>query len=187
MTDKMDGLIPDIKMDLHVQQIANSDYKLVHWDKNSSHLRLGVIETEYNAKYVGEFSIKNGSKGFINAPCSVFYNEKPHPQGSNYFAFLYRPSPLLNGQEAGNWVITDAISAADNVWTGVFNEETGQILYSAYRHDYQTVDGVMADGGAEYLRSSNHPSMRFKIVDGEIVLLFKEQHQKLLEDKRDDS
>lgn len=163
------------KILLNEKPIANADYKLVHWDKNSEALNFAIVEEQYKAKYIGEFTVKAVGGGWVNMPCSLFYTEKAHPEGSNYFALVYKYDPFT---EKSNWVITDGISAAENTWNGILNPKTGQILYSAYRHDYQTLDSYMADGGADYMRFSGDPGnvVSFKIVDGEIVLLKDEEN-----------
>jgi hypothetical protein len=110
----------------------------------------------YKAKYIGEFSVAGLGGGFANLPVSIFYQQEAHPRGSNWFGLYFNHLDKL--------MITDGKSAVDNIWVGVLNEKTNEILYSAYRHDYQVYGDLMADGGAEYTKSSVHPHINFKIV-----------------------
>lgn len=119
-----------------------------------------IIEEEYNAKYIGEFCYKNGKQGWMNQPMALFYTENPHPEGSNYLGVMTTVMP--SGKET--ILLTDGVSAAENEWYGVLNEETNEVIYSAFRHDYQVLDVLMTDGGPEYLRSSGHPHMKLTIV-----------------------
>lgn len=165
----MDGLKERDNSLLNVTPIANSEYKLVHWDSMSQFIDVAKVEQVKNAKYVGEFSLKTKDGGFSNQPALVFYQKEAHPQGSNYFALFYKFSH--KGFPA-SLMITDTLSSIEDPRVGILNERTGNILYSAYRHDYQFLDEHMIDGGAEYTRSSlNGKLVNFTIVDGEIVLL----------------
>jgi hypothetical protein len=140
---------------------GSKDYQVVHLDYLTEQLNYELVEERYKAKYVGEFSIKKPSGEWLDSPVAIFYTEVPHPEGSNYFGVL---------NKHGTVVIVDGITATLPVWNGVWNVETNTVLYSAFHHDYQAVNGLMADGGQEYLRSSVHPVKRFKIIDGLIQI-----------------
>ena len=118
-----------------------------------------VIEEKYNAKYIGEFSYKNGNQGWMNQPMALFYTENPHPDGSNYLGIFVVD---------GHIVLVDGISAAEHEWVGVLNDKTNEIIYSAFRHDYQVLGDLMADGGADYARSSCHTPVKLQIIKDEI-------------------
>jgi hypothetical protein len=140
---------------LMAHNLNGSNYVVYHHDNHG--FKLDVVEEMYKAKYVGEFTLRTKG-GWANLPVAVFYTKEKHPEGSNYFGLFIDP---FRGA-----LITNAISAVENVWNGVLNPETGEVLYSAYRHDYQTHGNLMADGGPEYLRSSMHPVVQFQIKDG---------------------
>lgn len=142
-------------------------YTLIHYDKLSEVLDYSRIEKKFNAKYIGEFSLKN--KDFwSDYPVAIFYTEKKHPEGSNYFGILFLNHFLP--EEKPSVFITNGISAAEATWTGVMNEK-GEILYSGYRHDYQVYGDLMIDGGQDYVRSSLHTLVEFKIVKDHIEII----------------
>lgn len=145
-------------MAINIRKSTCDKYAISHEDQLPIHPE--VIEEKYNAKYIGEFSYKNGSQGWINQPMALFYTENPHPDGSNYLGVL-----VTDGI-----VVVDGISAAENEWYGVLNEETNEVIYSAFRHDYQVLDKLMADGGPEYHRTSMHPHVKMNIVKDKIVV-----------------
>lgn len=144
-------------------KIENSPYTLAHNDFYDEKFYKAVSEKK-KAKYIGEFSLKTKNGSWADIPVAVFYQEDAHPQGSNYFG-LYKSILPWEGL-----MITDAIKAVDNIWTGVLNPETNEVLYSAYQHDYQVHGDLMADGGACYTRSSKHPLVTFKIDKDKIIL-----------------
>ena len=146
-----------------------NNYVISHEDQLPIHPE--VIEEKYNAKYIGEFSYKNGSQGWLNQPMALFYTEKPHPAGSNYLGVMITSTPT----EYTTTVIVNGVSAVEHVWDGVLNEETNEVIYSAFRHDYQVLGDLMADGGAEYTRSSLHTSVKLKIVKGGIEVIVPEK------------
>ena len=156
----------DAKELINYIPVENSDYKVMHLDRNAEYIDISKVCETYQASYIGEFSAKNRDGGWINLPCSLFYTEEAHPDGSNYFVLYNRPS--ISGH--GTWVIANGISAADNKWTGVLNPETGHILYSAFRHDYQSMEGVVADGGAAYFLATPTNVVDFYIKDGKVFL-----------------
>ena len=150
---------------LNVQKL-NDGYTLVHNDSLCEYIRPGVVEEKYKAKYLGEFCLR-GSGGFNNAPMQLYYAEEAHPEGSNYFALYFAFK--------GDLVITNGISAVNDSegkpikYLGVVNEDK-EILYSAFRHDYQTYGDLMCDGGREYLKSSLHSSVTFVIQGDKIIV-----------------
>ena len=77
------------------------------------------IEKKYNAKYVFEACIKDIKGKWLNFPAAIFYTEKAHPEGSNYFAMF-----MLHGHP----MIADGISAVKDVmYTGLEAEE--EVVY----------------------------------------------------------
>jgi hypothetical protein len=111
------------------------------------------IEDKYNAKYVFESCCKDRDGNWGNFPAAIFYTEKAHPEGSNYFAMFFSHRHLM---------IADGISATEKHIVGVeaFN---GDVIYSRYRHDYRTSPDktVFIDGGRDYLRSGMYETDRF--------------------------
>lgn len=104
-----------------------------------------TIEQKKNAKYVGDFCIKDRNGNWAEDPVSIFWQETPPVEGySHYFGIFFRDSAMY---------ITSGQDAADVVMDGVIAND-GEILYSRYRHDYRvSKDGsAMIDGGRDYTR-----------------------------------
>lgn len=143
--------------------IKDTNLKLVHSDSNW--LNIPYVSEHYNAKYIGEFPIKMKNGSWSNLAGKLFYQTTPHPHGSNYMMLYMHPG-------SGELFITDGIKSAQNVYDAVVDRQAGVVLYSAYRHDYQTYGSLMADGGCDYIRSNaGNEYVKFTIVDGEVVLV----------------
>lgn len=165
------------KKNLNIKDIKNSNgLKLIHNDVNG--FNIDVIEEQYKAKYVGEFCLKSKSGEWYDQAFSLFYNPTPHPQGSNYFAlyYMYDYDTLIN-DKIPKVYITDGISAVqDKQGTPVIYiaamVDDNQAIYSAYRHDSQSYNDVMIDGGRDYHRGSlGSKLINFIIEDSEIKLV----------------
>lgn len=103
------------------------------------------VEKKYKAKYVFESPLCiNGC--WNDDPSLIFYNETPHPEGSNYFA--------ISRKSGGDYVISNGLSAVDGVEIRAVRAVDGDIIYSRCRHDYRTSDdgSVSVDGGRDYFR-----------------------------------
>lgn len=111
------------------------------------------IEDKYAGTYVFESCLKDKDGKWLNFPAAIFYTEKAHPEGSNYFAMF-----MLHGHP----MIADGISATEGHIVGIkaFN---GDVIYSRYRHDYRVSSDktVFIDGGRDYLRSGMYETDRF--------------------------
>lgn len=164
--------------DFHIKQFKDSNLYLIHRDRNN--FNIAVAEEKYKATYVGEFCLKSSSGEWINQPFSIFYNPIKHPEGSNYFALYYKLETIYDVDAVdiiSTPYITNGISAVIDedsnepvVYTGVV--EDSKVLYSAYRHDFQTYKDLMMDGGRDYSRYSCDTTIQFTIVDGEVVLVW---------------
>ena len=142
---------------------------------DSSFLKKEAIETiekEYKAKYILETDLlrKDGYSGatfWANKPAAIFYTEKAHPKGSNYFALYFKGDSLM---------ITDGLPSINNV---VFQglEAEGVVEYSRYRHDYREVkNGAFVDGGRDYFRYggdnfSDYNVVKFKVVEDRLEFI----------------
>ena len=125
---------------------------------------IAKVENMYNAKYVFESCLKTKDGGWCNMPVAIFYTEKAHPQGSNYFGLYHT--------DTGEFMITDGITA-----TEPFNalQVGDDVIYSRYRHDYRTLGEGMVDGGRDYFKRSLHGTPvklhvnkdKLEVVEGE--------------------
>ncbi len=115
--------------------------------------QIADLEEKYAGTYVFESCLKDKDGKWLNFPVAIFYTEKAHPKGSNYFAMF-----MLHGYP----MIADGISATEGHIVGVkaFNNE---VIYSRYRHDYRLSSDktVFIDGGRDYLRSGMYETDRF--------------------------
>ena len=125
------------------------------------------IEDKYAAKYVFEACIKDAKGKWLNFPTAIFYTDKAHPEGSNYFAMF-----MLNG----NPMIADGITAVEDVvYTGLETED--QVVYSRYRHDFRSLNnGAYIDGGRDYFRYggdsyNDYNVVRFKVVKDRLEII----------------
>jgi hypothetical protein len=125
--------------------------------------KIAGIEQHYNAAYVIDACLKSTNGFWVDFPAAIFYTEKAHPEGSNYFAYYW--------SENDGWMITNGFNAVQGVFNG-FVFEDGELVHSRYRHDYFEHRGAMVDGGRDYVRSSACPegakAIRFQVVNGEI-------------------
>lgn len=117
---------------------------------------IAIIEEKKTALFVCDTCLKGVEGGWINQSVAVFWNKDPAniPEGgSAYFGMFHRWEPPTFDSDSGTLMITNAISAAENVITGIV-AENGDVIYSRYRWDYRgSPDGsVWIDGGRDYVR-----------------------------------
>ena len=130
---------------------------------DSSFLKKEAIETiekEYKAKYVLETCLLvsdkfSGVRFWADFPAAIFYTEKAHPQGSNYFALYFRGDTLM---------ITNGLpSIKDVVFKGI--EAEGEVIYSRYRHAFREgKNGGFVDGGRDYFKYGGDSFHDYNIV-----------------------
>ena len=93
----------------------------------------------------------------------IFFRETPHPEFGNRYFGLYRNAI------SGNLMITNA-DRIESVEFGLVEDDTGDLQYSAHRHDYkQFNNGNMIDGGRAYIKSSGCKLYVYRVKDGEMV------------------
>jgi hypothetical protein len=139
--------------------------------------QIQTIEKKYDAKYVLETDLlakdkHSGVTFWANRPAAIFYTEKAHPEGSNYFAIYMEYD--LDGKMIP--MITNGLSSIkDVVFSGLEAED--EVIYSRYRHDYRThKNGAFVDGGRDYFRYGgdkfdDYNVVKFKVVCGKIEFL----------------
>ena len=127
--------------------------------------QIKTFEKKYNAKYILETDLLgkdqySGATFWGNKPAAIFYTEKAHPKGSNYFALYFRGDSLM---------ITDGLpSIKDVVFNGI--EAEGEVTYSRYRHDFREgKNGAYVDGGRDYFRYGGDPHNDYNIVKFKVV------------------
>lgn len=128
---------------------------------NNTRFSIEAIERLKNARFLGVFPIKGG-----NFPFLVFYQEEPHTRGSNYFA-VYLP-PFSDTP-----YITDAKEVEGRYHPAFISKDGVNVVYSAYRHDFQSDQGDTIDGGLDYLKTNvKEPERLTNIVirNGKIYL-----------------
>jgi hypothetical protein len=132
--------------------------------------KIKIIEEKYKGKYVIDSCLKGVYDTWANFPTMIFYTEKAHPAGSNYFA-LYRDFNEIS--EKTHWMITDGISGVQGDFYG-YLFPGDELLHSRYRHDYCRHGGIAIDGGRDYVRvigeDKSARGVKFNIVNGEIKI-----------------
>jgi hypothetical protein len=123
------------------------------------------IEEKYNAKYVFESPLKDKNGNWTDQSFAIFYTEIAHPEGSNYFGIYYSND---------GWMITNGITAVQDPFQAVCIDE--DIVYSRYRHDYRSHNGIFVDGGRDYLRwgggrLSEGKVVSLKVNEGRLELI----------------
>jgi len=151
-------------------------YALIHKDHMKEIIDNKQVEEKYKAKFVLECCLKSKTGEWVNMPFALFYTEEKHPQGSNYFAVYLKPGFMVGSTDL--LMISDGITAVYDklgnhvTYSAVVDEEKNVALHSAYRHDYQTYDDLMIDGGRDYTKTNGKPIEQFIIENGEIVFDF---------------
>ena len=162
----MEKTTPKPALTLHRKPLKGSSGLFIeHLDVNSEWLNIPMVESKYKATYIGEFALRSKEGGWASQPVSIFYQEEPHPEGSNYFGLFL--SPLT-----GNVMITNGIAATEHIWTGLKVSE-GRVIYSAYRHDFHKdpESELFIDGGPDYLHTNGTEFVSFKIDKDDLVLV----------------
>jgi hypothetical protein len=121
-----------------------------------------IIEEHYHGKYLLEICTKCKGGGWSDFAGTIFYTEKAHPQGSNYFLLYNNPYEGL--------MITDGLPAIKDPIKGLLID--GAIIYSRYRHDYREYNGIIVDGGRDYFRIGGE---RMNIAQEVDIVVVKDQ------------
>ena len=132
-----------------------------YWLKGEEGIK--IVEDKYGAKYMGAWAIKTKDRSWGDEPVDVFYQPNPDTSKghSHYFGIFARD---------GQAYITNAESAFSEPITGILTEN-GDVLVSRFRHDYQTKDGYMIDGGRDYVRSSGTQMVEMRINEGKLEVI----------------
>lgn len=105
--------------------------------------KVAKIEKLRNCRYVCEWNVKQDGK-IHDEPMLIFWNDTPHPQGSNWMALFH-----YNRE----WYVRDGISAS-HLPIGCVVSNDKQVLFSKYNHDFRSSEdgSVTVDGGRGYTR-----------------------------------
>lgn len=130
-----------------------------------------LVEKKYKAKFVGVFSLKQEHSGWRDFPSYIFYVKNPKRMDySNYVAVsqeILSLEPLLT-----KTIVSDGSSFnCENIYA--LKADDGEIIYSAYSHDYEvSTDGsVWIDGGRLYTRyTPGKDLIELEIVGSEIKI-----------------
>ena len=104
------------------------------------------VEESKSCRYVCEWNTLD-SNGKINEnPVMIFWNDVPHPQGSNWMA-------LFRGGGHLGWFVRDGISASRLPILAYLSDD-GEAVFSKHRHDYRRSrdSSISVDGGRDYTR-----------------------------------
>lgn len=134
------------------------------WLKDSE---IKNIEKQYESKYIVDTPLKLKGGGLANQGFAIFYNEIPHPRGSNWFAVYNEFNPILGKTRI---MITNAKEVEGSEIQGI--EVDGKIYYSTYQNDYVSIKDkennmFFIDGGREYTRTNDSTKLVNLIVTKE--------------------
>ena len=121
------------------------------------------VEERRNAKFVGEFCLRDRF-GWVNDPVQLYWQETPPVVGySNYFALFIRDGEVF---------ITSGQTVADEPITAIRCGE--EVIWSRFRHDLRgSADGKAAiDGGRDYTKITGTPDeiLTLRIVGPNLVV-----------------
>lgn len=115
------------------------------------------VEEKYNAKYIGDFALKDKYNGWTEQPAAIFYCENPDQSKghTHYFGLLMRGKTVM---------ITKGDSAFSQGLSGAI-AKNGEIIISCYRHHFvEAEDGsCVIDGGRDYLHTNTTNIVKLKI------------------------
>ena len=104
------------------------------------------VEKSRNCRYVCEWNVMENGKVFTEKPMVIFWNDTPHPQGSNWMA-------LFRHTTSGDWYVRNGITASQ-LPIECMVSDSKQVLFSKSRHDFRQSNdrSVSVDGGRDYTR-----------------------------------
>lgn len=143
------------------------DYTIVDGKRVSRYWGLNIdkVEELKNAKFVCEVATRLKNGGWSEQPVAIFWQETPPlPEYSNYFGLLMQNDTLY---------ITSGQGAVEDGLTAIV-ASNGDVVYSAYRHDYRYSpdQSVWVDGGRDYVRNGGAPDgfVTLKFVKDKLVI-----------------
>lgn len=118
------------------------------------------IEEKYNAKYVCETTLPNGSRS-----CAVFYADKAHPVSKSRYFSIFWDQRLPNDEP--NLMIANGDFVKKQLFLTAVADD-GELLFSRYRHDcrYSKDGSAMIDGGRDYARTNGCPIIVLQVRRG---------------------
>lgn len=136
-------------------------YHIVQEPTSYQPINIPAVEEKYGARFVGDFCIKTKGGGWSEEPVAIFYQPNPNFElGHKHYFGLF--------VQHGNIYITDGTSAFSEPIVGIVTP-SGEVLYSRYRHDYRESEGVMIDGGRDYVRRSGTGHLVHVVVNGAVL------------------
>lgn len=116
----------------------------INYGETTLPISIKKAEELKDAKYIGDFCLRNKSGGWSESPVAVFYQPNPPKEFSKYFGLFV---------SGGNLFITNAESAFAEPIQGIVGAN-GEVVYSRYRHDFRSLsDGSGSiDGGRDYVK-----------------------------------
>lgn len=131
--------IPDNVYRLWVNPIIDNRCSFLNIDQ------IQKIEKCYEGNYVFESCILTKDMYWTNHSAAIFYQKKPHPKGSNYFA--------ISRSKNNRLYISDGISAT-KPFIGLKVDD--RIIYSRHHYDCRTYKNCSVDGGRDYFKYSGN-------------------------------
>jgi hypothetical protein len=169
MTNIAQPIEPKWATSLHpLETKASGDANILTECSFLSGKKIEKIERRYRATYVFESQLKLKSDQWSDFSAAVFYAEKPHPEGSNWFGIW---------QMDGRFMISNAISAVEEPFFGMV-AENGDIIYSRHPRDLRESNDktVFIDGGRNHGRHDLiHEVVKLKVFKDKLVVVPREK------------
>ena len=134
---------------------------IVNNGREDSKYNIEGVEKKYNAKYVGQHTLKGINGEWIDDSIGDFFYQENPPLGySKYMVLFVRDG--LSFISTGCYI--------DGLEIQAIKSDDGEIIYSRNNHDYRVSKdkSVWIDGGRSYTRGPTSVNyMTLKIIDGE--------------------
>jgi len=124
--------------------------------KNYYGFNIEYAEKKYNAKYIGDFCVKDNYGSWSEKPASIFYTENPDTsKGHTHYFGLFCTYKIneLGKSEIDKVLILKGDSAFETPFIGLQTKK-GDILISCFRHHFNGTSEEFIDGGRDYQRYS---------------------------------
>jgi hypothetical protein len=141
----------------------------INYGNTTLPIKTVVIENHYNAKYLFDFEIQP------NTVCQIYYQPDPPKDYSHYFAIGISHDTLEDLPPTVYIMSADKLK--DRIIGGVIENDTNEIIFSRFRHDYRsTTSGkISVDGGQDYIKLTyDTPSFNYvnlKLQDDKLILV----------------
>ncbi|RYD62073.1 MAG: hypothetical protein EOP83_15520 [Verrucomicrobiaceae bacterium] len=116
-------------------------------------------------RFIGSLCLTGPGNDYTE-PYLTFWQEKHAPEHSNYFGLIRRGNGTM---------ISNASSITRGTWGGLADVNTGEVLFSRYRHDFRrSISGnFTVDGGRDYTKYSGtgFVPVKLRVIRDRMILV----------------